>query len=130
LPCGNRTSCRAVVGDSSHAQLVARLGAETFEQRQATAYPTLVPPQKLRHFHLAHAVFAHQGLNDPRFFQFPRTAAGAIEAVDGGFHRPLVGFHQPRREKIDLSQMARRAETFESIDQLIAFVTTTNDYGR
>ena len=26
----------------------------------------------------------------------PRAAAGAIEAVDGGFHRPLVGFHQPR----------------------------------
>jgi hypothetical protein len=34
---------------------------------------------------------------------------GAIEAADGGFHRPLVGFHQPRRENIDLRQTARRS---------------------
>jgi hypothetical protein len=80
----------------SHAQLVARLGTEALQQCQSAAYTTLVPPQKLRHFHLAHAVLAHQGVNDPRFFQFPRAAAGAIEAVDGGFHCPLVGFHQPR----------------------------------
>ena len=69
-------------------------------------------------------------MNDPRFFQFPRAAAGAIEAVDGGFHRPLVGFHQPGRENIDLRQTTRRGETLEPIDQLIAPLATAHHHGR
>jgi hypothetical protein len=45
-----------------------------------------------------------------------RVRPGAIETVDGSFHRPLIGFHQPRRKMIDLGQMARRGEPFEAID--------------
>jgi hypothetical protein len=48
-----------------HAQLIARFRSELFEQRQAEAYPTLVPPQKFRRFHLTHAVLEHQSINDP-----------------------------------------------------------------
>ena len=79
----------------THAQFIARFRTEAFDQSQTAAYPALVPPQQLRHFHLAHAVFAHQRLNDPCFFQFARAPSGAIETVDGGFRRPLVGFHEP-----------------------------------
>jgi hypothetical protein len=89
-----------------------------------------VPPQQLRHFHLAHAVLAHQSVNDPCFFELTRAAAGAIESVDGGFHRPLVTFQEPGRKLIDLRQMARRSETFESIDQLIAVVAAAHHYRR
>jgi hypothetical protein len=46
------------------------------------------------------------------------------------FHRPFVGFHQPRRENIDLRQTARRGETLESIDQLVAFAATAHHHGR
>jgi len=74
LPCGNRTICRAGRGrQQSYAQVVARLGAQPFDQRQAPAHPALVPPQQLRHFHLTHAVLAHQSVNDPGFFQFARA---------------------------------------------------------
>jgi hypothetical protein len=58
--------------------------------------PTLVPPQQLRHFHLTQSVFAHQRLNDPRFFQLARAASGAIDSIDGRFRRLFIGFHKAR----------------------------------
>jgi hypothetical protein len=108
LPCGNFTIC--------HAQVVARLRAQPFDQRQTPAHPTLVPSQQLRHFHLAHAVFAHQSMNDPGFFEFARAAAGTIESVNGGFHGALVGFHQAGGKVADLHQVAGGSQTFESVD--------------
>jgi hypothetical protein len=70
------------------------------------------------------AIASHD-VNDPRLFQFPRAASGAIEAVDGGFHRALVGFHQPRRKTIDLRQTPRRSQPLESVDE---FVTLESGY--
>ena len=131
LPCGNRTICRAAVGDQqAHAQFVPRLGPQPLDQRQPPAHPTLVPPQQLRHFHLAHSVFPHQRLNDPGFFQFPRAAAGAIQPVDGGLRRPLVGLHEPGRQMLDLRQAAHRAQAFETVDQFVALLAAAHHHRR
>ena len=96
----------------------------------APAHPAFVPPQQLRGFYLAHAVLTHQGVNDPSFFQFARAAADAIESVNGGFHRALVSFHQTGRKMIELCQTARRSQTLESVDQLIALPATAYHHRR
>jgi hypothetical protein len=89
-----------------------------------------VPAQKLRHLHLAHAVFAHQRVDDPRFFQFARAAAGAVESVDGGFRGSLVGLHQTRRKIFNFDETARRAETLEAVDQFVTFLSPAYHHGR
>ena len=72
-------------------QFVFRLWSQTLDQRQPPAHPTLVAAQQLCHLHLAQAVFPHQRLDDPGFFQFPRAAPGTIQTVDRRFRLTLIG---------------------------------------
>ena len=89
-----------------------------------------MPAEQLRHFHLAHAVLAHQRVNDPRFFQFARAATGAVEPVDGGFRRPLVGLQQTSRKILHLDQTARRSETLETVDQFVTLLAQAHHHRR
>jgi len=93
LPSGNRTICRAAVGANRPTRSSsARFGPRRSIRARRRHTQLLWRSQQFGHFHLTQAVFAHQRLNDPCFFQFARAPSGAIEAVDGGLGRPLVGF--------------------------------------
>jgi hypothetical protein len=55
------------------------------------------------------------------------TAPGAIQPVDGGFRRALIGLHEPRRQTRDLRQTAYGTQAFETVDQFVALLAPAHD---
>src|SRR5258708_5271826 len=91
LPSGNRTICRAAVGDTRPPRRSSlALAPEPLDQRHPAAHPALVPSQQFRHLDLAHAVVLHQRLDDPCFFQSRVRPPTRFSPMDSGFGRSLV----------------------------------------
>lgn len=68
-------------------------------------------------------------MDDPRFFEFPGPASGAVQSIDGGLDRSLVGFHEPRRKVVEMDQALGRTEAFEPIDQFITILAAAHHHG-
>jgi len=86
-----------------------------------------MPAQQLRNFHLAELVLAHQRLHNPRFFEFARAAAGAIQPIDSGLGGAFVSLHEPGGKRSQGRPSARRTQTFKSVDQFVAILSTATD---
>jgi len=69
-------------------------------------------------------------LDNPSFFQLSRSAPGAIQPVDGGLGRLLVGFQKSRGQIQPSGQGARRTQALETVDQLVAILAPADHQRR
>jgi hypothetical protein len=118
LPAGNRTSDRAAVTDSRPRRRSSRASSASFSIfRQPPADPALVPAQQVGDLQLGQAVFADQGVDDPGFFPVAWPPASAVEAVQGGLGRPLVGIEEANAQGRQ-AEDARLRQAFEAVENL------------
>ena len=82
--------------EQAQAEFFQGFATESFQERQSTVDPALVPTQELGRFDLRQLILAHQGVNDPSFLQFRGTLADAIQVIDCRLGTLRVDIHPPR----------------------------------